>query len=55
MDEKQNINITIRDFKKSLAELINGSGLPGFLIYEILNGLTQQINAQIQAELNEYN
>lgn len=49
----KNINIVIQDFKKDLVELINKSGLPAFLLYEILNGITLQIANQIQQEMKE--
>lgn len=49
----KNINIVIQDFKRDLVELINKSGLPAFLLYEILNGITLQIANQIQQEIKE--
>ena len=49
----KNINIVIQDFKKDLINLINNSQLPGFLVYEILNGITLQIANQIQQEIKE--
>lgn len=51
MDSNKNINVVIRDFKQDLVNLINDSGLPAFLIYEILNGLTLELNNQIQKEI----
>lgn len=51
MDREKNINIRIRDFKQDLVNLINDSGLPAFLIFEILNGLTLEINKGIQDEI----
>lgn len=53
MDNNTNINIVIRDFKKDLINLINNSQLPGFLVYEILNGITLQIANQIQQEIKD--
>ena len=51
MEKEKNINVAIRDFKQDLVNLINDSGLPAFLIYEILNGLTLELNNQIQKEI----
>lgn len=51
MDREKNINIRIRDFKQDLVNLINDSGLPAFLIFEIINGLTLEINKGIQDEI----
>lgn len=51
MENNKNINVVIRDFKQDLVNLINDSGLPAFLIYEILNGLTLELNNQIQKEI----
>lgn len=51
MDSNKNINVVIRDFKQDLVNLINDSGLPAFLIFEILNGLTLEINKGIQDEI----
>ena len=48
----ENINIRIRDFKNKLGALINESELPGFLVYEIFNNYTLQINNAIQAEID---
>ena len=51
IEKEKNINVVIRDFKQDLVNLINDSGLPAFLIYEILNGLTLELNNQIQKEI----
>lgn len=51
MENNKNINVVIRDFKQDLVNLINDSGLPAFLIFEILNGLTLEINKGIQDEI----
>ena len=51
MEKEKNINVRIRDFKQDLVNLINDSGLPAFLIFEILNGLTLEINKGIQDEI----
>ena len=51
MDEEKNINVVMHDFKQGLVNLINDSGLPACIVYEVMNGLTLQINNQMQSEL----
>ena len=51
MDTNVQINLAIRDFKSNLTDLINNSGIPGFVIYEILNNYTLQVENSIQNEI----
>lgn len=49
----KNINIATRDFKTNLVKLINDSQLPAVLLFEILHGVTIEINNELQREIKE--
>jgi hypothetical protein len=53
MEKEVNINNLISNFKSNIIKDINESKLPGYLIYEIMNGLTLQIQNQLQSQSND--
>ena len=54
-NEKTDINWATYNFKQEVVNAINTSGLPGVLVYEVLNGLTLQVQNQILSEMKKDN
>lgn len=50
-NQTKDINTMAINFKQEIINAINTSGLPGILVYEILNGIQLQIQNQIQSEM----
>ena len=44
------ISITYEEFKKNMADLINNSGLPAFVIEAVLQNCLHDVNAITQAQ-----
>lgn len=50
MDKQQDGRALIQKFKQDLISTINNAELPGYIIYEIVNGVTLQIQNQMLQE-----
>ena len=54
MENKTNdLNWMTYNFKQEIINAVNTSGLPGILVYEVLNGVVLQIQNQLQEEMKQ--